>query len=148
MRQNPIILTIKQDMAKPYIHALSSAKRWKGKPEDYLEIHQLLDSSKMVIADSRHRALTHNSWFLFILEKVFGYNITNSDGVSVSVRDIGEQHILEDFRGRYIPTAQDYLQEMDMRDWMVNGNGIPPSFARMEENNKNKIKSATKTLTQ
>ncbi len=30
-------------MSKPYIHALSSAKKFGGKPEDYLEIHQLMD---------------------------------------------------------------------------------------------------------
>lgn len=50
-------------MAKPYIHAISSAKRFGGKPEDYIEIHNLMDSSKGAIPDNRHRALTHNSWF-------------------------------------------------------------------------------------
>jgi hypothetical protein len=92
---------------KPFIHAESSAKKFGGQPEDYLEIHNLLDSSKSVIADNRHRALTHNSWFLFILEKIFGVTITNSDGKKVSVRDVGEQHIIEDFRGQFIPSAQD-----------------------------------------
>jgi len=44
-------------MAKPFIHAESSVKRWGGKPEDYIEIHNLMDSSKGAIADHRHRAL-------------------------------------------------------------------------------------------
>ena len=115
-------------MAKPLVHAISSSKKYGGKPEDYIEIHDLLDSSKAVIADQRHRALTHNSWFLsVILEKIFGHTITNSDGRAVSVRDIGEQHVLEDFGGRFIPSAQDYLQEMEYQTWMGNGSGVCPS---------------------
>jgi hypothetical protein len=128
-------------MAKPFIHALSSVRKWGGKPEDYLPIHDLLDSSKGTIADSRHRALTHNAWFLStILERVFGHNITNSDGRLVSVRDIGEQHILEDFGGRYIPSAQDYLQEIEIKEWMVKGLGAPPSFAKLVPKEKNRRK--------
>lgn len=118
-------------MSKPYIHSLSSAKRFGGKPEDYIEIHNLMDSSKGAICDNRHRALTHNSWFLsVILERIFGVTITNSDGKKVSVRDIGEQHVAEDFKGRFIPSAQDYLQEMEMKDWMNNGKGELPSSAQ------------------
>ena len=119
-------------MSKPYIHAISSAKKWGGVPEDYLPIHDLMDMSKGTIADSRHRALTHNSWFLsVILEKIFGHNITNSNGRLVSVRDVGEQHVLEDFGGRFIPSAQDYLQEIELKEWMVMGRGVPPSFGKL-----------------
>lgn len=128
-------------MAKPWIHAQSSAKKYGGSPEDYLEIHNLMDSSKAAIADNRHRALTHNAWFIgFILEKVFGTTITNSDGKQISVRDIGEQHVLEDFGGKFIPSAQDYIGAIEWSDWMQNGQGHPPSFAKIAENRKNKIK--------
>ena len=125
-------------MSKPYIHSVSSARRFGGVPEDYIEIHNLMDSSKGAIADNRHRALTHTSWFLStVLERVFGVVIENSDGRKVSVRDIGEQHILEDFGGRYIPTAQDYLQEMEHKEWMLNGKGIPPSsFVKLDKPKK------------
>lgn len=119
-------------MSKPWIHALSSARKFGGKPEDYLPIHNLMDSSKATIADSRHRALTHNSWFVgTVLELVFGTVFTNSDGKTVSTRDIGEQHVLEDFGQRFIPSAQDYLQEIEFKDWMLNGKGSPPSFAKI-----------------
>ena len=119
-------------MSKPWIHAESSAKRFGGKPEDYIEIHNLMDSSKGTIADSRHRALTHNTWFLSsILERVFGVTITNSEGRRISVRDIGEQHILEDYRLRFIPSAQDFLQEIEVKEWMVSGKGQPPSSAKL-----------------
>lgn len=115
-------------MSKPFIHSLSSVRRHGGKPEDYIEIHNLMDSSKATIADSRHRALTHNSWFVgTILEKIFGVTITNSDGRVISVRDIGEEHVLEDFGNRFIPTPQDYLEDLEMKDWMIQGKGQPPS---------------------
>lgn len=132
-------------MSKPYIHSVSSAKRFGGVPEDYIEIHNLLDLSKGSIADNRHRALTHTSWFLSnILERVFGVTITNSDGRKVSVRDVGEQHILEDFGGRFIPTAQDYLEHMNFEDWMQNGTkGVPSSFKKIDENRKTKIRLIT-----
>lgn len=119
---------------KPFIHAQSSAKKFGGVAEDYLEIHNFLDSSKGAIGDNRHRALTHNTWFLSnVLERVFGVTIQNSNGKHVSVRDVGEQHILEDYRGKFIPTAQDFLQEMEVRGWMQNGDGVPPSFERIEK---------------
>jgi hypothetical protein len=120
-------------MSKPWIHAESSAKKFGGVPEDYIEIHSLLDSSKAAMCDNRHRALTHNAWFIgTILERVFGVTITNSKGKKVSVRDVGEQHVSEDFRGKFIPSAQDYLMEMEFKDWMNNGKALPPSCAKLE----------------
>lgn len=123
-------------MAKPYLHALSSAKKFGGQPEDYIEIHQLMDSSKGVIPDNRHRALTHTSWFLStILERIFGITITNSDGKIISVRDVGEQHVLEDYGGKFIPTAQDFLQEIPYLSWMQNQD-LPPSRQALEKNKR------------
>lgn len=96
-----------------------------------------MDSSKGAIGDNRHRALTHNSWFISAdgpLEKIFGVVIKNSDGKEVSVRDVGEQHILEDFGMRFIPTPQDYLQEMEMKSWMNNSKeSVPSSFKKIEK---------------
>jgi hypothetical protein len=128
-------------MAKPWIHAQSSARKYGGKPEDYLDIHAFMDSSKGAIGDNRHRSLTHTTWFIMtVLPRVFGETFTNSEGRVVSTRDIGEQHCLEDFGGKFIPTAQDYLQEMSYLDWMQNGHGQPPSFAKLAERQKTKVK--------
>ncbi len=116
---------------KPIFHAQKSAKKFGGKPEDYFEIHEFFDISKSAIADNRHRALTHNAWFIYhILPRIFGDNIKNSDGDFVAVREIGEQHVLDDFK-RFIPTAQDFLEEMEYRDWMHNGSGLPPSAKKL-----------------
>ncbi len=122
---------------KPLIHAEVSAKRFGGKPDDYLAIHELMDSSKLAIVDNRHRALTHNGWFVeTILKRIFGATIKNSDGKTVFVQDIGEQHCMDDFGYRFIPTAQDYLEEMEFKSWMAdNGPGeMPSSTKRLSSN--------------
>lgn len=115
-------------MAKPYFHAQSSAKKYGGVWEDYMEIHEFMDSSKAAFPDNRHRALTHNSWFVgVVLPRVFGETFRRkSDNKIVCTRDIGEQHCLEDFKFKFIPSAQDFLQEMDFLPWMQNGMGEPP----------------------
>lgn len=101
---------------KPYDHSLMSVKKWKGKPEDYLAIHDFIDMSKATHADMRHRAILHNSLGPYIAEKIFGTNITNSDGRLVSVRDIVERHIIEDM-GK-IPAVSEYLDGMPMYEWL------------------------------
>jgi len=97
-------------------HAQSSAKRFGGKPEDYLPIHSWFDESKAFLADFRHRALRHHSEGIFLCEEIFGISITNSEGKEVPVRYIGEQHVKEDL-GR-IPTAQDWLTQIKPERWM------------------------------
>jgi hypothetical protein len=101
---------------KPYLHGRVSVKKWGGRPEDYQAIHDFLDESKAHFADMRHRALLHNTWGIYLCERLFGINIRNSDNRLVSVRDIAEQHILDDM-GR-IPSLQDYFQGMPMYDWL------------------------------
>lgn len=125
-------------MAKPYFHAKSSAKKYGGVWEDYMEIHELMDSSKSTVPDNRHRALTHNSWFISqILPKVFGETFKRkSDGEIVQTRDIGEQHVLEDYGMKFIPSAQDFLAEMEYKPWMQNGLGGPPSHAKITKSEK------------
>lgn len=122
-------------MAKPYVHAVSTARRFGGKPEDYLAIHSFLDLSKSVLPDNRHRALTHTTWFLSnVLERVFGATITNSAGRVVSVRDVGEMHVAEDFHG-HIPTAEDFLGELPYHAWME-GREPPPSHRKVADSVK------------
>jgi hypothetical protein len=101
---------------KPYQHAKKSAAYFGGTPEDYMPIHDFLDSSKAHVPDMRHRAILHSSFGIFIAEKVFGTNIVNSDNRLVSVRDIAEKHVIEDMGT--IPTVQDYLKHLPMLDWL------------------------------
>ena len=80
-------------MAHPYHHAISSARKWGGEPEDYQKIHDWFDESKAHMADFRHRALRHHTEGIFMAERIFGVTIVNSAGRVVPVRYIGEQHV-------------------------------------------------------
>lgn len=101
---------------KPLIHAKISVKRYGGKVEDYLDIHNFIDSSKSNLADVRHRALLHSSFGCFLAERVFGTYFTNSDKADISVRDIVEEHIMDDMG--FIPTVEHWLRNMRIEPWM------------------------------
>ena len=115
-------------MANPLVHSKSSVRLWGGKVEDYLPLHNKMDISKKYFSDNRHRALTHNMFFIFeVMIPLFGEYIDNSDGNTVSVKDICEYHILEDYGKKFIPNVSDFLQEMEIKSWMANGLGEKPS---------------------
>lgn len=101
---------------KPWLHAKSSAKKWGGKPDDYLALHDWFDSTKQAHASVKHRAVLHSAFGIYLAEQVFGHNIVNSDGREVSVRDLGEQHVLEDLGT--IPSLDDWLKAMEIQPWM------------------------------
>jgi hypothetical protein len=105
-------------MAHPHHHALSSARKFGGKAEDYQHIHDWFDATKELVADFRHRALRHHTHGIFEAERLFGTTLINSDGKEVPVRFIAEQHVREDCMGA-IPTPQDWLQEIPVKPWMV-----------------------------
>lgn len=114
---------------KPWSHARNSVKNHGGKPEDYIGVHEFFDSSKATFADVRHRSMLHHSFGIFIAERVFGAcpncgscsaqrlpYMLNSDGAKVQVRDVGEEHVIEDLAR--IPSPQDYLIGMPMYHWI------------------------------
>ena len=51
-------------MSKAWVHAQSSAKRWGGKPEDYIDIHERMDSTKSAHAEVTHRCVFHSAFAL------------------------------------------------------------------------------------
>lgn len=128
-------------MANAWIHSKSSARRFGGVPDDYLTLHIKMDCSKAYVADNRHRALTHtNFWIHEVMIPIFGYTIKNSEGKDICVKDVCEQHVLEDFGMKFIPTAQDYLEHMKFEDWMQNGvKGCPSSFKLIQEKGNIKV---------
>ena len=101
-------------------HAESSARIFGGEPDDYQEIHDFLDETKITFCDFRHRALRHHSFGVFECERVFGKHIVNSAGKKVPVRYVAEQHIKEDCGGR-VPTVEEWLQHMQPQAWMTRG---------------------------
>jgi hypothetical protein len=103
-------------MADSYHHAVSSAKKWGGEPEEYLEIHQWFDGSKMIACDMRHRALRHHAEGVTLAVTLFGPVVTLKSGRKVPVRWIGEQHIREDFG--FIPSFIDWMRAIKAEPWM------------------------------
>jgi len=58
-------------MAHPEIHAKSSVKKYGGKIEDYIKIHEWFDETKAWIGHSYHRMFRHHSEGIFECEKTF-----------------------------------------------------------------------------
>jgi hypothetical protein len=48
----------------------------------------------------------------------------------VSTRQIAEEHVLEDFGGQFIPTAQDYIENMEIMPWMNSGMAGKPNSTK------------------
>lgn len=101
---------------KPFVHAKASVKRYGGIIEDYLPIHDWFDSTKSAYADTKHRAILHNTFGIYLCEQVFGHTITNSDGKIVHVRNVAEDHVAEDCG--FIPTIENWLKNLPNEDWM------------------------------
>ena len=108
-------------MAHPAQHAKSSVKKFGGKPEDYIRMHEWMDETKGWFGDSLHRMFRHHSEGIFELEKVFGSQFINSEGKIVYTRYVGEQHVKEDCNG-YIPSAKEWVTniiENKRPQWML-----------------------------
>ena len=108
-------------MAHPYKHALSSVRKFGGKVEDYIEIHEWFDETKAWHGHSHHRLFRHHSEGIFEAEKKFGPCFKNSDDKMVYTRYVGEQHVKEDCNG-YLPSAKEWIMALKSErqpEWMV-----------------------------
>lgn len=104
---------------KPLLHAKVSVKKFGGRWEDYIAIHNFFDQTKGHIPDSRHRMVLHNSFGIMLCEQVFGVAIVNSDGRDVSVRDIAERHVIDDLG--HIPTLYEVFKDVPAPAEIVGG---------------------------
>ena len=109
-------------MAQSYIHAQNSARHFKaGTPEDYLPIHEKIDSFKQSYGDVRHRAFFHNTQGPWLMQEIFGRYIEVEDWVTkkmrkILVREIAENHIVEDLG--CLPSPGDWMDCMNCHVWM------------------------------
>lgn len=103
----------------PYYHAVSSVKKFGGQWSDYVAIHDWFDETKAYTGDWTHRALRHHSAGIQWAIERFGHVIVNSNGQTIPVKMIAEQHVEEDCG--FIPTPADYLKGLkDKPDgWML-----------------------------
>lgn len=102
-----------------WYHAQSCARKWGGRPEDYLPIHEKIDSSKRIIGDVRHRSLYHHTEGVWLMQEIFGKTVRIAKGaqaIQVPVRLIAERHILEDLG--WLPSPADYIDGMPLKPWM------------------------------
>lgn len=105
---------------KPLLHAKISVHRFGGTPEDYMKIHNWFDQTKAFIPDATHRNILHNAFGIFLCEQVFGSVLTLSSGKQISVRDVAEQHVIDDLGT--IPTLQDSMKGLELS--VSNAGGI------------------------
>jgi hypothetical protein len=138
-------------MAHAYHHALSSARRFGGDPEDYVPLHSFMDSSKSAWADHRHRAVLHHNFGIFVTEQVFGlteevrllraalakvprwvqrlFNLSVPQRTPVTLTLRSGKHVpirlVAEQHVRedcgFIPTVHEYLSEMPNQRWMTRG---------------------------
>lgn len=107
----------------PWIHAQSSAKKWGGRPEDYMFIHEWMDETKELTGNWTHRALRHSSHGVQLAVEKFGSVVRGGTGdgwgVLAPLKAVVEQHIIEDCG--YIPTVQDWLKPLlqHPEPWML-----------------------------
>jgi len=102
-------------MAHPIIHSKSSAKKFGGRPDEYIGIHEWFDETKAWIGHSNHRVFRHHSEGIFEMEKIFGKSFINSEDKVVYTRYIGEQHVKEDCNG-YIPSASEWIKMFQSKE--------------------------------
>lgn len=96
-------------------------RKWGGTADDYLAIHEFIDSSKQVIGDVRHRSLYHHTMGVYLCQKIFGDTVTvnkkhNNGSHKIPVRLIAERHVLEDLG--WLPSPADYIDGMPIKAWM------------------------------
>jgi len=103
----------------PVKHAESSAKKWGGTWEDYIELHSWFDETKQYTGDWTHRALRHHSVGVEWAIEKFGHTIVNSKGQHVPTKVLAETHVEEDCG--FIPTPKDYLSVLkrNPEKWML-----------------------------
>lgn len=107
-------------MANPQVHARSSARKFGGKWENYIELHAFLDSSKLHYAKATHRALLHHQFGkklaldIFVPKLVKEMRTENYTSVLEFCRDVIDQHFSEDFT-KFLPSVSKWFENSDAK---------------------------------
>lgn len=95
-------------VAKPYVHAESSAAQWGGPVAAYLAVHDLMDWSKSAHASVRHRAVFHSADAgLAVVRAVVGDVVP---GTATPTALVVDQHCREDLG--FLPPLALYLERV------------------------------------
>lgn len=95
---------------KPLQHAQISQKNHGGKWQDYIDVHNFLDSSKSACAHFKHRFFLHHAEGIELGVKIFGQNLINSEKKTVEIRQLLTEHLIED-AGRLV-TVEDWARDL------------------------------------
>ncbi|MDQ3042652.1 MAG: hypothetical protein M3R11_09810 [Acidobacteriota bacterium] len=95
---------------KPLQHAQISQKTYGGKWQDYIEVHNFLDSSKAACAHFKHRFLLHHREGIELGALIFGETLINSENKTIETRRLLTDHLIEDV-GRIV-SVEDWARDM------------------------------------
>ncbi len=95
---------------KPLQHAQISRKTHGGCWQDYIAIHNFLDSSKAACAHFKHRFLLHHSEGIELGARIFGETFLNSENKTIETRRILTEHLIEDV-GRIV-SVEDWARDL------------------------------------
>lgn len=98
------------------LHNRSSERGENFSLEGEIASVQIIDQSKEITADFRHRALRHHAEGIFMAETIFGPTLTLSTGRVIPTRWVGEQHVKEDLG--FIPSFADWVKAIRPEPWM------------------------------
>ena len=96
-------------------HLADRSRTRRGAQGLLMAVH-IIDQSKAIAGDFRHRALRHHAEGIFLLETIFGQTITLSNGRVIPTRWIGEQHVQQDLG--FIPSFADWMRAIRPLPWM------------------------------
>ena len=91
------------------------AAQHRAKRRRWSAVH-IIDASKEITADFRHRALRHHAEGIFMAETIFGPTLTLSTGRIIPTRWVGEQHVKEDLG--FILSFADWVKAIRPEPWM------------------------------
>jgi len=95
---------------KPLQHAQISAKTHGGRWQDYIEVHNFLDSSKATCAHFKHRFLLHHREGVELGVRILGETVINSENKQIETRRLLTDHLIEDV-GR-IASVEDWARDL------------------------------------
>lgn len=81
------------------------------------------------------------------IDRATGTQLCNSEREYYCVRNVAEQHILEDYRMKFIPTLQDWVEQLPYQPWMNNAISVPARLQGSRETHTTDLTDfSTKTL--
>lgn len=95
---------------KPLQHAQISRKTYGGCWQDYIEVHNFLDSSKAACAHFKHRFLLHHREGVELGARIFGETLVNSENKQIETRRLLTDHLIEDVG--IVATVEDWARDL------------------------------------